>query len=273
LRISDIEFNKRLVWWLGPWIVDAIVAYATVREEAMAKSMIVMEAGFKIRSGQEEAFLTARDKMMPMAMAQPGFVSVYGGQIAKSDWLYFGVRFDAPETMDAWYNVPQHQAIQGASRKWWTAVYIRKWLAPPPADDLDCPVLAETRICPDTPLVATAIEEICNSLQSLSGHAAPFETLTGQFEPQPFQLVGPLEIAPSPAPVLYSLFTHWQKCKDLRAWQKSSSYGDLTKLGEVTTEVFMPFAEPNPRPDLREDRMQRDWTLDGSHLNAKRVSN
>jgi heme-degrading monooxygenase HmoA len=231
------------------------------------QSMIVMEAGFKIRPGQEEVFLSARDKMMPMALAQPGFVSVYGGPIANSSWLYFGVRFETPELMDAWYNVPQHQTIQGASKKWWTAVYIRKWCAPQTDDGHDGPVLAETRIYRDRALSPAEIEETIGLLRSLEDFAVvPFETLTGEFEPQPFQLVGPLEIAPSPsATVAYSLFTHWNSASDLRAWERSAGFAALAKLGNVTSEAFIPFAEPNPRPDLRTDRMQRDWTADGRH--------
>jgi heme-degrading monooxygenase HmoA len=231
------------------------------------QSMVVMEAGFKIRPGQEEAFLSARDRMMPMAMAQPGFVSVYGGPIANSSWLYFGVRFETPELMDAWYNVPQHQAIQAASKTWWTAVYIRKWCAPQTDDGHDGPVLAETRIYRDRAFSPSEAEETIGCLRSLEDFAVvPFETLSGEFEQQPFQLVGPLEIAPTPpATVIYSLFTHWNRASDLRAWQDSVEYASLAKLANLTTEAFIPFAEPNQRPDLRLDRMQRDWTADGRH--------
>lgn len=238
------------------------------RDDKMPKqSMVVMEAGFKIRPGQEAVFLSARDRMMPMAMAQPGFVSVYGGPIVNSSWLYFGVRFETPELMDAWYNVPQHQTIQGASKEWWTAVYIRKWCAPQADNGPDGPVLAETRIYRDRALSPVEIEETIGLLRSLEDHAVvPFETLTGEFEPQPFQLVGPLEIAPSPsATVAYSLFTHWNSASDLRGWLGSAGYAAVTKLGSMNTEAFIPFAEPNPRPDLRSDRMQRDWTADGRH--------
>lgn len=228
--------------------------------------MVVMEAGFKICSGQEEPFFSARDRMMPLAMSQPGFTSVYGGLILNSSWLYFGVRFDTPELMDTWYNVPQHRTIQTASRKWWTAVYIRKWRALRSQDVFGERILLETRICRDTPLSSAELEEVRASLETLSNYnVAPFETLTGQFEPQPFQFVGPLEIAPSPSPNAYSLFTHWRAHDDLCSWQGSREYASLGRLGRLTSEAFIPYAEPNERPDLRADRLQRDWTFDGTH--------
>jgi hypothetical protein len=37
----------------------------------------------------------------------------------------------------------------------------------------------------------------------------------------------------------------------------------LERLGKVTSEVFMPLPEAYPRDRLREDKLQRQWTLEG----------
>lgn len=235
--------------------------------QAIPQSMTVMEAGFKIKPGQEQEFLAAQAKMVPVGMAQPGFVSVYGGPIADSDWLYFGVRFASQDQMDTWHNNAGHRAMQAPARgKWWTAVYIRKWRRPVEGDAFGDRVFSETRIDRAEPFGDAAAAEARAALQSIAAHgAARFETLSGEFEPQPYQLVGPLEIAPSTAPASYSLLAHWRRIEDLRRWQDSPAYRRLGQLGTLQTEAFIPFAEPHARLGLRADRLQRDWTLDGRH--------
>jgi heme-degrading monooxygenase HmoA len=232
----------------------------------VTQSLTVMEAGFKIRPGKEQEFLAAQNKMIPVGMSQPGFVSVYGGPIMGSSWLYFGVRFATQEQMDAWYRDPRHRAVQEPARRiWWTAVYIRKWRLPVAGDAFGDRVFCETRIARDAPLDATDQRAIQSALARLTAHnPAPFETLTGEFETQPYQLVGPLEIAPSFAPVGYSFLTHWRSHEDALNWQSSADYKALSALGSVSTEAFIPVQESSERLGLREDRLQRDWTLRAS---------
>ena len=232
-----------------------------------AKPLMVMEAGFRIIPGKEADFLAIQANMVPIAAAQPGFVSVYGGAILDSTWLYFGVRFDSQEQMDTWHHNRQHQAVQKmAYAKWWTAVYIRKWRSPKPGEVLGDRLMCETRIQASQPLDDAQVQTLRGGLSALAkAGAAPFETLTGDYEPQPYQFVGPLEIAPLQKEVVYSLITHWSDASALANWQKSAAYAQLQSLGTLTSEVFVAFAETGVRDNLRHDKLQRQWTLEGQH--------
>jgi heme-degrading monooxygenase HmoA len=224
---------------------------------------ILMEAGFKIIPGKEAEFIDAQNRMVPLGMEQPGFVAVYGGEIADSSWLYFSVRFASPQTMSAWHEHRGHKAMQrGAYDKWWTAMYIRKWQRPQGDALSGDRLLCETLIARDAPLGETdkaTLKAAAAGLQQFN--VKQFETLTGQYEAQPYQFVGPLDIAPTPAAKLYVLISHWRSADDLKAWQQSDSYKKLSELGHVSSEAFVPYAEPENRDLLRDDKLQRDWTL------------
>lgn len=233
--------------------------------EKAASTLTVMEAGFKIIPGKETDFLSMQAKMVPVGASQPGFVSVYGGPILDSSWLYFGVRFESAAQMDAWFHTQQHQAVQKmAYAKWWTAVYIRKWRSPAPGETLGSRLMCETRLTTAAALDDERRQSLQPFFKELSAAGArPFETLTGNFENQPWQFVGPLEIFPALSGPTYSLITHWSSAADLAVWQRSPAYGELKTLGQVSSEVFIAMEEPGVRDHLREDRLQRQWTLEG----------
>jgi hypothetical protein len=221
-----------------------------------------MEAGFRIIPGKEQAFFERQGATVPVAMEQPGFVSVYGGPILDSTWLYFGVRFDRADAMDAWQHHAHHREVQRlAYEKWWTAVYIRKWrrlAADEPETDR---YMLELRLRTPSPLAEDPLRSLRTILETLRhAGAARFETLTGEHEPQPWQFVGPLEIAPSDGTVLYSLITHWTSRYDADRWLRSAACDALRRLGEVESELFIAMPESGHRERLRADRLQRQWT-------------
>ena len=208
--------------------------------------------------------MTVHAKMLPVAMEQPGFVSVYGGPILKSTWLYFGARFSSRAQMNAWYHHRGHQGvIKMAYAKWWSAVYIRKWETPTQRATPATRLMCETRVHAGMPLdgrQTSMIERLCAGLTSAG--CSPFETLTGEYEPQPYQLVGPLEIAPGSDQVIYSLITHWASDARLAAWLQSENYASFRSLGPVTSETFVAAEETDERNFLRTDKLQRQWTLE-----------
>jgi len=224
-------------------------------------ALMVMEAGFKIIAGKETEFLAMQAKMVPLGASQPGFVAVYGGPILDSDWLYFGVRFASESDMELWQQHPQHQQVQKlAYEQWWTAVYIRKWRTPVAGADLGPRLMCETRLTVPTPLNADQIAVVRERLTSLGeAGAARFETLAGTFENQPYQFVGPLEIAPPANGTVYSLITHWTRVADLNAWQDSAAYRQLQRLGALHSETFVAAPERGQRRNLRADKLQRQW--------------
>jgi len=121
-------------------------------------------------------------------------------------------------------------------------------------------LMSETRILVDTALDDTQIQSVRQALAELgTAGAQPFETLTGKFEAQPFQFAGPVQIAPAIDNVLYSLITHWSSADHFNAWTSSSSYRALQRLGDVSSELFVPLVETRPREHLRSDKLQRDW--------------
>lgn len=223
----------------------------------------LMEAGFKIIPGKEAEFFERQSATVPVAMSQPGFVAVYGGPILDSSWLYFGVRFSSAAHMDAWHFHQHHQEVQKmAYEKWWTAVYIRKWrrldAALPAGDRLMC----ETRLRTSAPLDAAQLDVVRSSLATLGAAGARrFETQSGEFEPQPWQFVGPVEIAPSDGSVMYSLITHWTSLEAAEAWHRSAGCDVLRTLGALEHEVFTALEERGKRHGLRDDRLQRQWKL------------
>jgi heme-degrading monooxygenase HmoA len=240
--------------------LEAILMAATKKG-----AQTVLEAGFKMIPGKETDFLAFQNKMVTVAMQQEGFGAVYGGPILDSTWVYFGVRFDSEEQMDAWHRHPQHQAAQkSAYAKWWTDVYIRKWLEPAPGETLGDRLMSESRVFVDTPFNEEQMKVARQALAELSAFGAiPFETHTGEFESQPYQFVGPIELAPAAEKVIYSLIAHWSSAEHFNDWRSSGSCQALQSLGEVSSELFVALKEARPRDHLRDDKLQREWTLKG----------
>jgi heme-degrading monooxygenase HmoA len=222
--------------------------------------LAVLESGFKIIPGKETDILAYQAKVVPLAMEQDGFRAVYSGPVRDSTWVYFGARFDSEEQMNAWHGQSQHRAIQRSAPNWWTALYLRKWRAPMPGEVLGDRLMSETSVLVDTALDDIQITSVGQALAELGAAGAqPFETLTGEFEAQPFQFAGPVQIAPLADKVLYSLITHWSSADHLNAWQSSSSYRALQSLGDVSSELFVAIVETRTREHLRDDKLQRDW--------------
>ena len=89
--------------------------------------LTVLESCFKIVPGMEAELAELQRRFWPVATSQPGFISVEVGTIVNSSWLYFGVRFESKNQMDAWHRHPGHQVIQKMGyAKFWTALYLRK---------------------------------------------------------------------------------------------------------------------------------------------------
>ncbi|WP_263368822.1 antibiotic biosynthesis monooxygenase family protein [Edaphobacter bradus] len=227
---------------------------------------IVVEGGYKITPGRETDFLAFYEKFAPVAIQQYGFGAVYGGPVLNSTWLHFGVRFDSEEQMNAWYHHPQHRAVQKAAyEKWWTDLYIRKWIEPAAGEALGDRLMSETRLFVDAPLSDAQMEVVQEALDGLPGLGAKmFETRSGEYESQAYHFVGPLGMLPAADKVIYSLVTHWSSADRLNAWKASGSYRALQGLGEVSSELFIALKETRPREHLRDDKLQRDWHLEGS---------
>jgi hypothetical protein len=120
--------------------------------------------------------------------------------------------------------------------------------------------MSETSILVDAALDDAQIELVREALAGLGAAGAqPFETLTGEFEAQPFQFAGPVQMAPAPDSVLYSLIAHWSSADRFDAWTTSGSYRALQSLGDVSSELFVPMVETRRREHLRDDKLQRDW--------------
>jgi len=225
-----------------------------------ARRIAVLESGFRIVAGKETDFLAYQATVVPLAMEQDGFRSVYSGPVWDSTWVYFGARFDSEEQMNAWHGEPQHRVIQKSAPNWWTALYLRKWRPAMPGEVLGDRLMSETRILVEAALDDTQTKLVRQTLGRLGAAGAqPFETLTGEFETQPFQFAGPIQIAPAAEKVLYSLITHWSSADHLEVWKTSNSYRALQSLGDVSSEVFVPMVETRAREHLRDDKLQRDW--------------
>lgn len=225
-----------------------------------AGHLAVLESGFRIIPGKEADFLAYQATVVPLAMEQDGFWSVYSRQVWNSTWMYFGARFDSEEQMNAWHGEPQHRVIQKSAPNWWTALYLRKWRPPMPGDVLGNRLMSETRILVDAALDDTQTQSVGQALAEVgSAGAQRFETLTGEFETQPFQFAGPVQRAPAAGHVLYSLIAHWFSADHFGAWKTSTSYRALQSLGDVSSELLVPMVEKRARKHLRDDKLQRDW--------------
>jgi heme-degrading monooxygenase HmoA len=223
-------------------------------------ALAVLEAAFKIIPGKETDFLAYQATVVPLAAAQPGFRAAYSGPVRDTTWVYFGARFDSEEQMNAWHGEARHRVIQKSAPNWWTALYLRKWRLPMPGEVLGDRLMSETSIRVDTALDDTQIKSVRQALAELgTAGAQPFETLTGEFEAQPFQFSGPLLVAPDADKVPYLLTAHWSSADHFNAWKSSGSYRELQSLGEVSSELFVPIVETRPREHLRDDKLQRDW--------------
>jgi heme-degrading monooxygenase HmoA len=222
--------------------------------------LTVLESGFRIIPGKETDFLAFQATVIPLAAAQDGFRSVYGGPILDSTWVYFGARFDSEEQMNTWHANRQHRVIQKSAPNWWASLYLRKWRASTPDEVLGDRLMSETRLLVDTALDDTQIKVVRQALAKLGAAGAmPFETLTGELETHPFQFVGPVGIVPPVDTVLYLLTTHWSSADHFNAWKSSSSYRALESMGTVSSELFVAMEETRPREHLRDDKLQRDW--------------
>jgi len=229
---------------------------------AMQSTRTVLESGFKIAPGKEDGYARFHDALHPVAVSQDGFESAYGGQILDSAWRYVGVRFASAEQMDAWHNHPRHKAAQKAAYdRWWTAVYMRKWREPAPGETMTGKVMTETRLVVPSPLSEAqlrALKEILACMADVG--ASPLETLTGEYEARPYQLIGPNNFTPETSGVFYLLITHWPTPQAAVAWQESTAYKELQRIGAVASDTFMAMPETRPRDHLRADKLQREWT-------------
>jgi hypothetical protein len=95
---------------------------------------------------------------------------------------------------------------------------------------------------------------------SLDRHGAlKFETLTGEFEKQPYQFVGPVREFPALAQVRYLLITHWATNDALQGWLRADAAKHLATYGDVSTTISMPIKhDAGERKYLRPDGLQRD---------------
>jgi hypothetical protein len=170
--------------------------------------------------------------VVPLAMEQDGFRSVYSGPIWDSTWVYFGARFDSEEQMNEWHGEPQHRVIQKSAPNWWTALYLRKWRPAMPGEVLGDRLMSETSILVDAALDDTQTKLVRQALARLGAAGAqPFETLTGEFETQPLQFAGPVQIAPAVENVLYSLITHWSSADRFDVWKTSNFLSRIAEPG------------------------------------------
>lgn len=227
------------------------------------QTLTVMEACFTLNPGVDEEFWKAQEKFGPVAAASPGFLAVIGGPIANSPWLYFSGKWATPELMDQWHHSRAHTAVQNkAHETWFKSVYIRKWRLPAEGEEVQGRVFAEMAIARDTPLSEAETESILSSLnESLPAfNARRFETAIGEFEPNPYQFVGPLQEFPEVAPARYLLLTHWDSLADLEAWLNSPVANRLKEAGDFSAQHYLPiFHAPGERERLTPDGFQRGW--------------
>jgi hypothetical protein len=88
----------------------------------------------------------------------------------------------------------------------------------------------------------------------------PFETLAGQYEPRPYQFVGPLQEFPQAAPVRYLLLTHWTSPQDARRWLASDAMMALAQLGTVSSALMVLVRhQSGERAGLNADGSQREF--------------
>src|SRR5262249_23312744 len=193
-----------------------------------------------------------------------GWVAGPGARISPSAWRSSSGAWEPPERRTEWYWSRRHKPMQDAAfSKWFAKMYIRKWRLPADGEALGERIFCQTGIHRPDPLDDADAADLVRSLTVALGDlgAPAFETLTGELERQPFQLVGPVEEMPQSAPVGYLLLTHWRSADAARAYLQSPAYRALNDLGEVSSELFVPIVEQaGSRPGLRADGLQRDWT-------------
>jgi len=146
-----------------------------------------------------------------------GFLAVIGVPIARSPWLHFCGKWQTPDLMDQWYHDTKHKPMMKAAHdRWFGACYIRKWRLPAEGEEISGPVFCEIAIASDVAAPAEKIEALLDQIdQEIAAHdPRSFETMTGEYERQPYQLVGPLQEFPQVAPVRYLLLTHWKSADD-----------------------------------------------------------
>lgn len=239
-------------------------------QHAIPQTATTMEACMILASGPEDQFWKAQERMGAIAAAQPGFEAVIGGPIANSSWMYFCGKFETPALMDSWYGSRQHKPVMNkAYETWFDAFYIRKWRAPDVGESLTGPLFNETAIVPTEALPQEQVAAHVDTLREAMTRygALPFETLDGQYEDQPFQLIGPLEEFPVVAPVRYLLVSHWDGPAALEKWLASPEYAALADLGEVTTETLVQVVHATGERDaLKADGSQRGWSRHAPHV-------
>lgn len=227
------------------------------------QTLTVMEACFTLNPGVEEDFWRAQDRFGPIAAAAPGFRAVIGGPIANSPWLYFSGKWETPALMDEWYHSSAHTAVQSkAHETWFKSVYLRKWRLPAEHETIQGRVFSEVAIACEAPLgdvtVWSVLNDLNNTLPAFGAQA--FETVTGEFEENPYQFVGPLQEFPEVAPARYLLLTHWNNLADLEAWLASPGFDRIHEIGDVSTASYLPiYHAPGERERLTDDGFQRGW--------------
>lgn len=234
-------------------------------QDRIPQTLTTMEAAFTLHEGKElqEEFQRHQDRMGPIAAASPGFVAVIGGAIQRSRWLYFSGKWATPQFMDKWSSEPKHKPMQEAAHsRWFASVYLRKWRLPADHEPLGGHLLCELAIARQDALRQATIDRILDEIvgPSLQLHGAlRFETLTGEFEKQPYQFVGPLQEFPVLAPARYLLVTHWATDESLQGWLKSEAVKQLSAHGEVSSTISVPIKhDAGERKYLRPDGLQRD---------------
>jgi len=151
---------------------------------------------------------------------------------------------------------------QAAHGRWFSSVYIRKWRLPAEGEAMSGPLFCEIAIACEVAIPQDGLDRLvddCIEPKLREFKPLAFETLTGQFEPRPFQFVGPLQEFPAHAPARYLLLTHWADEEALRKWLESGVLSKLAEFGSVSTAVSVSIRhESGERDNLREDGLQRD---------------
>jgi hypothetical protein len=234
-------------------------------QQHLPQTLTTMEACFTLHEDRtvQEEFWRHQERMGPIAAAAPGFVAVIGGPILRSHWLYFCGKWKSPDLMDKWQFDSKHTPMQDAAHaRWFSSIYIRKWRLPDAGEQMTGPLFCEVAIARQTPIEARTVDKILDEIVGPSlrdAGALPFETLTGVFEAQPYQFVGPLQEFPALAPTRYLLLTHWPTNDALQDWLRSGVIKDLSNYGEVVTDVSVSIKhDPGERKFMREDGLQRE---------------
>jgi hypothetical protein len=224
-----------------------------------------MEACFTLHEDRtvQEEFWRHQERMGPIAAAAPGFVAVIGGPILRSHWLYFCGKWQTPDLMDKWQFDSKHRPMQDAAHaRWFSSIYIRKWRLPDIGEQMTGPLFCEIAIARQAPIEEATLDKILDEIVGPSlrkSEALPFETLTGVFEAQPYQFVGPLQEFPALAPTRYLLLTHWPTNDALQDWLRSGVVKELSNYGEVVTNVSIAIKhDAGERKFMREDGLQRE---------------